>query len=355
MKKGNGYSYTVNEDKKSGSVEVTVELEQDLYQKALDQAYTKLAPTVKIAGFRPGAAPKANIVAKLGTKLLGEAINTLFPNVASEILVEEKLNPITTLEYDFTGDDQKDELSFKFTFVKYPEVKLGDLSKIKVKTEDVNVTEEDVNTVLRRLFAHQEGHSHNHEHNHEDEEHLHLEVDLDKITSEQVEKVGIPNIKTMEDLRKDVKVRLEKVKIDESKMKAEDEALKKAIEISDIPVPPSFLAQQVQMEMDEYKAHFEKLGVDMNIFHEAQGKKMEQVEEQKATEVEQRIKSELLLNAIAQKYELYPTDLEINTEIESITDPEVRANFDSAQGRRHITSLLIQQRGARKLLEITSK
>ena len=72
----------VETEKKAGSqVVLTVEVPEDQVKKSIDQAYSRLAPRVRIAGFRPGKAPRPMIERELGWPALRqEALDILLPH-----------------------------------------------------------------------------------------------------------------------------------------------------------------------------------------------------------------------------------------------------------------------------------
>src|SRR3979409_2442264 len=57
----------VDTEKKPGSqIVLSVEVDADQVSKSIDQAYGRLAPRVRIAGFRPGKAPRPLLQSERG-------------------------------------------------------------------------------------------------------------------------------------------------------------------------------------------------------------------------------------------------------------------------------------------------
>ncbi len=80
----------LNEDE----VRVTIAVEQDRLQGALDEAYRKIAKRVNVPGFRPGRAPRPIVERAYGTQRLYEdALQDLVPQVYSEAIEQLELHP----------------------------------------------------------------------------------------------------------------------------------------------------------------------------------------------------------------------------------------------------------------------
>lgn len=349
------YTYKVDRNDKTSEVKVAVTVASERYAEAMEEAYTQLAPSVKIKGFRPGKAPRAQVVAKLGSDLLSEALRIMVPEIAAEIVNSESFNPINQLEYDFSGDSDGDQIQFSFEFINYPEVKVGDLSKIKVTKETAEVTETEIDDVIRRLFG--DNHHHDHEHaegEEHDHEHEHVHIDPSAITDEQVAELKLGELKTIEALRTEIRTRLQESKSQSMDGKYQDAVIQAAIDKSTIQVPPKFIELRLDEEMADFERRIAEFGLDKNTFLEAQGKNEETMREEKREQITNAIKAELILNQIAKDNSIIPTSEDIDAEIAKL-DPESRAKFSGSVGRRRVLSVLIQNRGLQKLMQLAEQ
>src|SRR6266487_4550045 len=86
----------VDTEKKPGSqVVLSVEVDADQVLKSIDQAYSRLAPRVRIAGFRPGKAPRPMVEREIGWPALRqEALDLILPTAYNSALDEAALDPI---------------------------------------------------------------------------------------------------------------------------------------------------------------------------------------------------------------------------------------------------------------------
>ena len=104
--------------------EVIVNVDKDLWKKAQEKAFNKLAANITIDGFRKGKAPLAMVKSRINEgQMYNEAINDVLNPVYQDILKEEKIEPMARPSFDVTKLSE-DELEVKVTIVTRPEVEL---------------------------------------------------------------------------------------------------------------------------------------------------------------------------------------------------------------------------------------
>src|SRR5260370_26602231 len=86
----------VDTERKPGSqVVLSVEVDADQVSSSIEQAYSRLAPRVRIAGFRPGKAPRPMVEREIGWPALRqEALDLILPTAYNSALDEAALDPI---------------------------------------------------------------------------------------------------------------------------------------------------------------------------------------------------------------------------------------------------------------------
>ena len=133
--------------------EVLVNVDKDLWKKAQEKAFNKLAKNVEYHGFRKGNVP-LQIVKQHGLvnqgQVFNEAINSLVDSVYQEVLTEEKIVPFARPSFDVSKISE-DELELKFIIVTRPEVELGKYTGYKLGKSEVSVSEEEVNNAIDEL------------------------------------------------------------------------------------------------------------------------------------------------------------------------------------------------------------
>ena len=136
--------------------EVLVNVDKDLWKKAQDKAFNKLAANVTVPGFRKGKAPINMVKGRVDQmKVFNEAINNVLDPVYQEILKEEKIQPVARPSFDITKLSE-DELEVKVTLVTAPEVELGKYKDLEVGKKKATVSEKDVEesiNALRKQYA----------------------------------------------------------------------------------------------------------------------------------------------------------------------------------------------------------
>lgn len=131
--------------------EITIKIEGETWEKALDKAYKKKNKEVKIEGFRKGTAPKNIFIKKFGIEsLYMDAVDFVMDEAYKKALDEAKITPVIEPKLDITKINEK-EAEFKFTITAKPEVTLGEYKKLGIKKETVKVTKEEIDEEISKL------------------------------------------------------------------------------------------------------------------------------------------------------------------------------------------------------------
>lgn len=132
--------------------EVLVTVDEQAWKAAQDKAFKKLAANVQVDGFRKGKAPLNLVRGKIDPmKVMDEAINSLLPTLYSDLIREEKLEPVARPQVDVTKLSDT-ELEIKFVIVTAPEVKLGKYKDLEIGKAEVSVSEEEVKKAIDDLL-----------------------------------------------------------------------------------------------------------------------------------------------------------------------------------------------------------
>ena len=131
--------------------EVVVNVDKDLWKKAQDKAFNKLAANVTVPGFRKGKAPTNMVKGRVDQmKVFNEAINNVLDPVYQDVLKEEKLQPVARPAFDITKLSE-DELELKVTIATRPEVELGQYKGYKLGKKNAEVKAEEVENAINEL------------------------------------------------------------------------------------------------------------------------------------------------------------------------------------------------------------
>ncbi len=134
------------------TVVLDVEVDADRLTKAMDQAYRKLVKQVNIPGFRKGKAPRVifeNYVGKAA--LYNEAVEIVIPDAYMQAVKDTGVEPISQPEVELLQVEEGKPVRFKATVRVKPEVELGRYTGLQVTKPKVEVTEQDVESELKKL------------------------------------------------------------------------------------------------------------------------------------------------------------------------------------------------------------
>ena len=266
--------------------ELTIKVNKERFLSEKAKAYKKLSANIAVPGFRPGKGPDNLLEAKLGTSLYEETVNKLIPQITLEVLQAEKLNPLSQIKYQLKKATNEEGLEYTATFVELPQIKLADFKRIKPKTEEVKVTEAEVDKTIDQLVGinrkrKQQGaekeHDHDHDHGH-DHKHEHAKKDESpkaaasissaqekKITDAEVKELGL-GFDTVEKLREELKKRIEQEKkIDQESRKLEG-IIAEAVKMSDVKVPKALIQSEADRHEHDYTHKVEDLGLKLEDF-----------------------------------------------------------------------------------------
>ncbi|GAB4284096.1 MAG: trigger factor [Candidatus Dojkabacteria bacterium] len=374
------YDYKViTKTKDKHEFEVTVDFKE--LDPFIDRAYEKLSKDVKIAGFRPGKAPKEKIMAKIGSDVSLMALNALLPEVAFEIMQKENSRPTAPPQYDLKKVNEKDGIIFTFTYVNYPEVTLGDFSKIKVEKDKVEVKDEDVDNVIRSLIrqnlkperlaevtgvdpnAKKEAAKQTRKEETKEGKKANLKKKKEKevdnfdtfeLTDELVKEINI-GYENLAQVREEVRKRLEEVRKENVEQDYLQKIIEEAIKLSKFEIPVSFIEGEVKLAEQEYMERIHDLKLDLSTFLASQGKTIEDLRKEWAEAAKKRIGRDLVLIKLANDAGKVATDEDVQKEIDMITDPKVKAKYKSQSAREYIKTVITRQRGMDILVDKVTK
>jgi trigger factor len=131
--------------------ELTVLIDGDVWKKAQEKAFDKLAKNVEIDGFRKGSAPKSIVEKHLKPEaVLMEAMEATAQDALLQGVEENNIELISRPTLDLNELDEE-KVEYKFTIVTRPEVTLGAYKDLGIEVEKVEVTEQEVDERLESL------------------------------------------------------------------------------------------------------------------------------------------------------------------------------------------------------------
>ncbi|HET7028221.1 MAG TPA: trigger factor [Candidatus Limnocylindrales bacterium] len=134
------------------AVLVEVELPPERLSRAVDQAVQRLGRRTKVAGFRPGKAPRAMLERVLGPGVvLDEAVEHLVQDAYRAALVEKAILPLANGDVEIVQAEEGKPVIFKATVPVRPEVALGDYTNFNFRPDIQTIDDEKVQKVVDDL------------------------------------------------------------------------------------------------------------------------------------------------------------------------------------------------------------
>lgn len=131
---------------------LNVELDWTELEKASDRAYHKLAQKYSVPGFRKGHAPRSMLERMLGKEAIyQEGLEDLIESTYRDAVKQNDLTPLGQPSLDAPPLEMGQPYSFTARVPVLPEVQLGDYSAIRVAAPSVEVTDEDIEKVLKQV------------------------------------------------------------------------------------------------------------------------------------------------------------------------------------------------------------
>jgi len=125
---------------------LTIQLEDQEWQKYRVQAFKKLSSQVNLPGFRKGHVPEKVLLEKLGEPaIMSETIELALPQSYMQAVQKEKILPLAQPEINITGHEP---FVFEATISVMPEVQVKELKKLPVKKEKIEVKKKEVDDMM---------------------------------------------------------------------------------------------------------------------------------------------------------------------------------------------------------------
>jgi trigger factor len=138
-------------------VRVRVTVPADEFERAIDDAFRKLAREVRIPGFRPGKAPRQLLEARLGSDIAREqALQDALPRYYVDAVNEHDVDVIAPPEIEITAGQEAGDVEFDAVVEIRPQVRLVGYDELRVELEYKAVDEADIDRqidALRDRFA----------------------------------------------------------------------------------------------------------------------------------------------------------------------------------------------------------
>ncbi|MDQ3570456.1 MAG: trigger factor [Actinomycetota bacterium] len=133
-------------------VKLSVEVEEQEFEKAVDAAFRKISSEVRVPGFRPGKTPRRLLEARIGVEAARqEALRESLPDYYAEAVRRTELDPIAQPDIDVTAGQAQGPVSFDAVVEVRPEVTIAGYQGLQITVPSPLVADEDVDRQIDRL------------------------------------------------------------------------------------------------------------------------------------------------------------------------------------------------------------
>lgn len=368
---------------------LTIEVETEKVEKAIQAAYLKQRGQISVPGFRKGKVPRQMIEKMYGAEVFyDEAANSMIQEAYSAAYDECEEEIVSQPTVDIVQLEKGKPFIFTAEVALKPEVTLGDYKGLKVSKISTRVTAKEVDAEVE---AEQQKNARTIEVTDravadKDEVKLNFEGFVDgeafeggkgedypltigsgsfipgfeeqligaEIGKETEVKVTFPEdyqaeelkgkeavfkctvntisakelpelddefaadvseFETMDEYKADVKKQIKERKEKEGKNKQEDEAVEKAIENATMDIPEAMIDMQVRQLANDFAQRIQQQGLTMEQYMQFTGMTQEKMNEELRPQAEKRIKTRLVLEAVAKAENIEVTDERLDEEI----------------------------------------
>lgn len=326
---------------KTSEVEVSADIPAAILAAHREKALASFTTSLELPGFRKGKAPKEAVLKHVGEgPLLMEAAERAISDELPKVFASEKLLVIDTPQVTLGSVSLETPLHFSAKAPLPPSVKLPDYAKIAKKHPapegDFAGTEEEIADALNhlkrermRIELMEGGMEHG----------LALETskktdakELTDLDDAFVQSLGFENVVTFTE---SVKTNIASEKKRAAEEKRRSELLEALVEASDISLPPIMISWETDEIEAQFKEDVKRMGATWENYLKLSGKTREEVRESWKGTAEKRVKTRLILDAIAGKEEIVPSQEAIDHELKHLK--EHHPGGDEAHMRAYVT------------------
>lgn len=128
-----------------------ISIEAAEIEKSFAEKMAEIGKTVKMDGFRPGKVPQPVLQKRYGEAVRGEVIEKAVSAATDKAIADRKLRPAMRPQIDLDTPQAGAPISFTVAFEVLPEVKPGDFKQAKLEKFQVKATEDEVETMIKRM------------------------------------------------------------------------------------------------------------------------------------------------------------------------------------------------------------
>ena len=128
--------------------------------------------------------------------------------------------------------------------------------------------------------------------------------------------IDVSEFDTLEEYKEDLRQKLEKEFKEKEKNEIENTVVKKVVELSKVDIPEVMIENQVENEVRQFAYSLQMQGLELEQYFQFTNSNLEDFKEQIKPVAEEKVRADLILDAIAKKEEIEASEEDIDKELE---------------------------------------
>src|SRR5690606_25412092 len=129
----------------------------------------------------------------------------------------------------------------------------------------------------------------------------------------------VSEFETLEEFKEDLKKRLKEQKERERDLKLEADVIEKAAANAEVDIPPVMIETEIDRMVRDFENRLRMSGMNLELYYRFSGQDEAALREQMREEAAKRVKSSLVLEAIAKAENVQVDEEDVNRELERMT------------------------------------
>lgn len=161
-------------------------------------------------------------------------------------------------------------------------------------------------------------------------EHLRGKPAVFRVTVRDIKRKNLPELddefakdvsefETLEEFKEDLKKRLKEQKERERDLALEADVIEKAAANAEVDIPPVMIETEIDRMVRDFENRLRLSGMNLELYYKFSGQDEKSLREQMRQEAEKRVKSSLVLEAIAKAENVQVDDEDVNRELENMS------------------------------------
>lgn len=133
-------------------VKLSVEVDEQEFESAIDAAFKKIAREVRVPGFRPGKAPRRVLEAHIGVGAgRAQALNDALPDYYSEAVLANEVDVIAPPEIEITDGQESGTIKFDATVEVRPVITITGYNELAIEIPSPTPSDDEIDAQLERF------------------------------------------------------------------------------------------------------------------------------------------------------------------------------------------------------------